>query len=399
VLLIAVVALALVPALGVIFYTGLQVRDAALANAEQQARSDLEVAATQIQGVVDLVQSAFSGMAAQESVVSGNPAGSGSYLAQAFGNTRLFTVIVLADPASGDLIASSTGAAPGAVNYRQRRWFKQVIANGGFSVGEYVVGSLTSRPAIHFAAPVHDVNGKFTGIICVGMDLERLREYAGGAGLDPDASLVISDHAGTVLVSTRDSLKLGEHDPLTAQTNAAGVAPIILKEEGRRLLAATVTLPGGSSPAFRLRLAIPVGRYEAPAHRATWINALGLGLAGVLATLIAWVVGRRLLSAPIVHVAKVADAIAAGDLGHRVGGGASPPRAGLVGALLRFDGRQTARAARPLERKRARTAGDDAEHRGRGDRHRYERQCREDEPRCRAAHRLGGAGGQRPAAF
>ena len=318
-ILIAVVVLALLPALGVIFYTGVQLRAAALANAQEQARSELEVAVARLQSVVDLVQSAFSGMAAQESVIAGNPSGSSSYLAHAFGNTRLFTVIVLADPGSGDLIAASTGSAPGTVNYRQRRWFKQVLANHRFSVGEYVLGSLTSRPAIHFAAPVYDASGKFVSIICVGMDLERLREYVGGVGFAPDASLVISDHAGTVLVSTHDSLQLGQPDPLASQFDAAGASPVALREAGRRMLAATVTLPGGDVPAFRVRLAIPVDRYEASAHRATLLNALGIGIAGMLATLIAWWVGRRLLSLPIVHVAKVADAIAAGDIDRRVG--------------------------------------------------------------------------------
>ena len=80
-----------------------------------------------------------------------------------------------------------------------RRYFRNALASGQLSSGEYVVSRATTRPAFNLAYPLKDRHGAIAGVISVGFVIDRYREILNNMSLLPGTSYVLSDHRGVVL--------------------------------------------------------------------------------------------------------------------------------------------------------------------------------------------------------
>jgi len=95
---------------------------------------------------------------------------------------------------------------------RDRRFFKNAMASGNFSSGEYVIGRIKKKPAISFGYPLKDQSGKIRDVAIISFaitkdaNLIKMKKY-------PDyMNLVLTDHKGTILFNADDPEYVGKQE-------------------------------------------------------------------------------------------------------------------------------------------------------------------------------------------
>jgi C4-dicarboxylate-specific signal transduction histidine kinase len=184
------------PAAGIIVYAGIQSRqgaiEVALHNSQRfgdgiaDAQRNMHISAEQL----------MSALAKLPEVRRRDAAGLRTILSGLLKQNPRYANIFIADR-SGDAWVSGAGSTPFSV--ADRRYFKNAMATGKFSSGEYAVGRGSSRPAFHFGYPVRDEKGKLAGVIGLGVDLDCFREILEQAQLPHGTSYLLIDHSGVIL--------------------------------------------------------------------------------------------------------------------------------------------------------------------------------------------------------
>ena len=94
----------------------------------------------------------------------------------------------------------------------ERRYFKNAMATGNFSSGEFTIGKLLNRPVITFGYPIKDSAGKIRDVVCIAFTLERYNQSLKSQNMPAGSSLVLTDHNGTILFDAGDPKFIGRKD-------------------------------------------------------------------------------------------------------------------------------------------------------------------------------------------
>ena len=102
-----------------------------------------------------------------------------------------------------------------SISYADRRYFKNVIATGKFSSGEFTIGKALNLPVFSFAYPIKDVSGNITGAAVIVIKLDRYQKLFEQNAFTFDASsIMLVDHRGTILFSSFNPALAGKHDKI-----------------------------------------------------------------------------------------------------------------------------------------------------------------------------------------
>ncbi len=231
-------------------------------------------------------------------------------------NPRI-TVILAADP-QGQVFAASIKGPP--ISVADRRYFQQAVWNRRLAAGEYVVGRLTSRPTLHLALPALNVEGAIQAVVVVGLDLGSHPPLAEGSSELPEARLAFLDRNGVVIHDHGFSpSRRGQPSSLDAFRRMAGSSRAgtfeSLDERGTLRMVAyrQVRIPHEEDPCLVLRVDQPKAVALGPARRNLVRNLALLGLAAFLAGAVAWWRGGQVLARPLGRLTVTADGLARGD--------------------------------------------------------------------------------------
>jgi PAS domain S-box-containing protein len=133
-----------------------------------------------------------------------------SLLAELVKNNPQVTNIIIIDR-TGSLWASAI-PAKSALSYADRRYFKNAVASGRVSSGEYTIGKISPVPILSFAYPIKDRSGAVTDVMGVVFSLDRYSQLYKGSNSTPASSVLLIDHKGTILYSSVDSRLAGKQD-------------------------------------------------------------------------------------------------------------------------------------------------------------------------------------------
>lgn len=100
----------------------------------------------------------------------------------------------------GNMIASNFGVSN--LNVSDRKYFKDVIRNKKFSIGEYSRGRLTNKPVIHYAIPIFDIDKSVKYVLAISFDLKFYDQIFQNSYLGNSATFTFIDHTGTILYSS-----------------------------------------------------------------------------------------------------------------------------------------------------------------------------------------------------
>jgi two-component system, cell cycle sensor histidine kinase and response regulator CckA len=139
-----------------------------------------------------------------------NAAAVSSLLAELVKNNPQVTNIIIVDR-TGSLWASAI-PTKSALSYADRRYFKNAVASGRVSSGEYTIGKISPVPILSFAYPIKDRSGAVTDVMGVVFSLDRYSQLYKGNNSTPASSILLVDHKGTILYSSVDSRLAGKQD-------------------------------------------------------------------------------------------------------------------------------------------------------------------------------------------
>ncbi len=312
------VVLVAVPAVGILLYSGFQSRNMALNEARKDTQQLAAIIATEQQNLVVGAEQMMTALAQLPEVKSHNSAQVEPVLRKLLAMHPMYSNIFLADR-NGSVWAS---AVPAKLPFMiaDRRYFKNAVAKGRLSSGEYVVSRATAGPTFNIGCPLKDDAGVVTGVIGVGFSLNQYRQLLAPMHTPPDTSYVLTDHQGIILSRAIDPEKyIGK--PYTPETfrqmqqnpDASVAIRAGISGEQRIITLRKLTLPGEDAPYLYITLGIPVNVALHAADQALLREmALFLTFLGV-AFALAWLLGKLSITDRIAVLERASHRLAEGD--------------------------------------------------------------------------------------
>lgn len=194
---------ALIPALGISIYTVFEQRREAITGAENSA-SRLVTELVQTEQGLAAGTRLMLGTLAELPEVRNHDAAACSRLFGALLSRYPQYVTIQAADADGRLFASGKPLA-GSISIGNRKHFRDAVATGEFSPGEFVSDRYSGRPVFNYALPVTGREGRTSTVLQAGVGLDYLDRQFSGVRLPPGTTVVITDHAGTIMYRNYDT--------------------------------------------------------------------------------------------------------------------------------------------------------------------------------------------------
>lgn len=329
---------AVLPALGLVFYTALEQRHSATVEAQETALRLARLASGSQGQLIGGVRQLLVSLSQLPEVRSGDTEGCGAFLSKLLQQYPLYANLGAAS-ADGMVFCSALSAL-GTVNLSDRGYFQRAIQTGDFAIGDYQIGRITGKATVNFGYPVIK-DGRIQAVVFSALDLAWLNRLASEAALPPGSTFSVIDRNGTVLVQYPDP----ERWVGRSLKNASFLRTILDQRTGVAEAASMEGVPSlfGFAPLFGTQasgdvyvgVGIPREAAFSEVNRIFSRHLLGLGLVGALTLLTAWVGSDLFILRQVNALAETTRRFAAGDFSARNG---PSYRKGELGLLARtFD--------------------------------------------------------------
>ncbi len=316
------VAIALLPAFGLIVYHSEEQRHQAIADAANAAQRYARFVASDIHRVIDSSGHLLMALAQLPEVQNADHNACNRVFAKIIEEYRVYRDFGVADrdgrilcsasppagrPPIGDLVGSNGTIGP-----------RQLV------VGNYHIAQPSGRAGLNLGFPIHR-EGSVVGLVYLELDLAWLGQIAKVADLPEGTTVTLFDRNGTILSHFPNNLGFAGRKVTTAAISNATI------DNGKRI-AEGMWLDGQDRlfgfwsvgrAAHEPWVVAQVGLLkEVALADAEWYfkrNLVALSLVATLALLIAWYVGDRLLVRQLKSLAKTTAKIGAGDFSARTG--------------------------------------------------------------------------------
>jgi signal transduction histidine kinase/type II secretory pathway pseudopilin PulG len=342
--LLALVLLAILPALGLVLYTAFDQRRTAKKEAEASAQRVARLASTAQKQHIETSRHLLITLSQLREIRSMESAGDCQRLLQDLRQVHSIYANIGVIDRRGYLFASALDVTNG-VYLGDRSYFQLARDSGKFAIGDYQVGRLTERPTLNMAYPLKEPeSGLFRGVVFAALDLDWLNQLAARADFR-GSTLTVIDRHGTILVryAMPDNEENWIGKSLTNRPDVTGFlnrgAEVTAEGVGldgvRRLYTATALSRSGGLIDAHVIVGIPVQVAYASANRTLTLNLIFLGIVATLALGAAWMGGDFFILRHVQGLVTAARRMSQGDLTARSGAEHGP---GEIGQLARsFD--------------------------------------------------------------
>ncbi|NMC62552.1 MAG: HAMP domain-containing protein [SAR324 cluster bacterium] len=321
--LLLLISLAILPAVSVTVFVGLEWRDKAVSDARRSAERILSTIVTRQEVLVENARQLLITLSQIPNIQKANAEEAKSLFRELLKEHPAFSNILL-DDEKGNVIASAVEIS-GPLNNSDRKYFKEVIATSDFAVGEYAISRSVGLPSLHFAYPVLDSNKRIIGVLILVLNLSSYSNIFDTALLPEGSTMSFADWKRKILFHypTNNEFR-GKNDKVWNQkdlaTNLEGT-PII--EEGldgiKRIYALrALKIRENAEPYLHVRIGIPEAIALADVHSMEQRSLAFISLVFAIALACAWLWGKISITDRILNVVAAAEEIAAGHLESRV---------------------------------------------------------------------------------
>lgn len=321
------VMLAVLPALVILLYSGMEQRRQSIESAKREVllltRSMVEAQ----QRITRATRQTLSTLALVPAVKKLDAQASGEILQALLERNPDYFNIALSD-AKGEILASARPFA--GASLADRKHVREALARKDFAVGEYVLSRTdgTAVPAFAFAYPVLDSEGTPRGVLSAAIRLDRFAGFYDVSALPGNSFVAVTDHQGIRLF----------YYPAREETNPIGgpINPEVWSKARQAAESGIVVLPGsdgirriiafehvrfvpGEAPYMAMWAGIPEEHILGAADAVLVRNLLFLFVATLMALAISWAIGRNALVSPIRSLVATTGEFARGNLEARSG--------------------------------------------------------------------------------
>jgi len=335
--LILLVLLAVIPALGLILYTGLEQRRLATEEIQETALRLARLVSNEQTRIIQGTRQLLVGLSELPVVRTQDHRFCSALFADLLKLHPLYANLGAVE-ANGKLFCSALPITE-SVNVAARAWFQGAVQTHEPSGGEYQIDHVSKKPAITFGHPVPGPGGRAQGVVFAALGFAWLDQLAAQAQLPYGAVFFIVDRRGTILAHYPEPEQwIGKSAPAASVLHRVGAqgAAVSAAVDGLGRLYGFTRLPGTQEPAgLYAGIGIPRDAAFAEADRILARNLAGLGLVAVLALIAAWFGSDLFVMRRVGALVAAARRLAAGHLGARTG---VPHDEGELGHLARsFD--------------------------------------------------------------
>jgi signal transduction histidine kinase len=312
--------LAVIPALGWIFYVHVEQRRLAEAEVQGDAIRLAQLAAAQQAQLIQGAHQLLSVLAQLPAVREEDSAACATLFAELLKRHPVYANLG-ADRLNGDVFCSATPLSQ-SLNVANHDWFRRAIRGQKFTIGEYQKSRISNEFVLVLGHPVFDDGGRVQGVVAASLHLDRLNQIATQAQFPPGATLTAVDRNGVIVARTPDAqhwLGLSLPDaPLIKAMLAQGEGTTQLPgEDGVRRLYAFSRVRDASDVGLYVGVGIPTEVAFAPVHRRLVRDLLTLGAITLLIIAAVWAVSNALVLRPVNALLRATERLRAGDLSAR----------------------------------------------------------------------------------
>jgi len=331
-----IVATIAFPAICIIINSGIQQRKDAIHNAQMATQELAETIVNEQKNLVASTRQLFIALSQLPDVTTHKHKEVQATLAEILKLSPQYTNIFIADP-SGSIWASALPLKE-ALSVSDRRYFKNALASGKLSSGEYNVGRVSNKATLNLGYPLKDAAGKVTAVICVGLSLDYYRKLFEAYNLPQGASFALIDHKGVILTRAVDPVKyIGKpSNPevfkhmLEGPDEETSVGLSSAAGDNRIQTYRKLRLEGEATPYMYVRAGIPTDVVMSEANTDLRNNLMNYSIALIVAFFLSWLIGKKYIIDRVLVLERSSQRLADGDLNARV---AHEVRGGELGTL------------------------------------------------------------------
>lgn len=323
--LVLLVLLAVLPSLVLQVYDGAQQRRHLVADATAEAARAVAAMAQVQERITESTRLLLTALAAMPELRRLDSAACTTLFASLLNQNPFYTNILIAD-LQGDVIASGL-PHHGRINLTDRKHFRDALALGQFTAGEYIVSRSAGQPAFPFSLPLHDDNGALIGVLVAAVNMSSFDAAYDALRMPAGSICGITDHKGIRLHYLPPAATNPLGRPIRAEVWQAidtdgdeGVFLLPGSDGVKRYFAFHKLRLSPTAPAY---MAFVVGMPEqailATARQALLHNLTLLAATTLLALVVAWFLGGAVIAGRLDRIADTAARIGQGELTARTG--------------------------------------------------------------------------------
>lgn len=324
--LILLVLLAVLPALGITFYTTDRHRRLAASDVTEAALRITRLAAADEEQLIQSTHQILITLAQLPQVHSNNSRTCNTFFANLRRKYALYTIFGVID--TKGYASCSSPSLMRRVYLGDRPYFKKALQTKNFALGKYQIGRISGKASINFGYPILAKNGNVQAVVFAGLDLNWLNQLVAKAQLPRGAALTVIDQDGTILARNLNpqtwigKSALGTPLYKTILThNGEGTAEVHDVDGIRRLYAFTPLRSAPEGSKVYVSLGVPTAVAFANVNQMLVHNLSALGLAAILALVAIWFGSNVLILRQVDALVSATKRLKAGELSARTGVG------------------------------------------------------------------------------
>lgn len=326
-----IVSIIAFPAICIIINSGLQQRSGAIRHAQTETQELAETIVNEQKNLVASTRQLFIALSQLPEITARKQGEVQAILAEILKLSPQYSNIFITDPAG--MVWASAVPLKEPVSVSDRRYFRNALASGKLSSGEYHIARTSKKPTFNLGYPLKDDAGRVTGVICAGFSLDYYRHILKVSNLPKGASFALLDHKGIILTRAVDPEKYagkpsnpeifkhmleGPEEETSAGTSS-------VTGDNRIQTYRKLRLEGETTPYMYVRAGIPTDIVMSEANAALVRNLMIYSVTLVIAFFISWLIGKRFIIDRVLVLERSSQRLADGDLNtriaHLVGGG------------------------------------------------------------------------------
>lgn len=316
--LLALVLLAVAPAVAAVIYSGLRNQHGAYVRARREAVSLASTVAANYRQTAQDTRNLVDTLSEVPSVRADSGSNCHPFLARVLRRNSMLANIGVID--GRGYLACSAKAFSGSVYLGDRTYFRRAQRQDRSVTGSFQIGRVVHTPMIVFAAPLGGREKFSAAVVYASLRLSWLGRIATNARLPPHSTVTIVDGSGRIIAREPDTGNwLGKRDAnLTRLIKEIGSRPKIMKTAAgidgmRRLFAVSQETALHSAPDPYVLVGIPESDILAPGRQELTINLIMLAVAVTLLLGIGWWASERLILDRVRALVSATERFGAGD--------------------------------------------------------------------------------------
>ena len=318
------VILAILPAMAILLYTGIENRRQSIEHAQNQIMLLTHTMAEAQQDLTDSVQKMLATLSLIPQVQSADRKMCNELFRSVLNQNPNYVNVTLTD-LNGEVIAS--GKPLTITNFGDRKHVRDVLKTKKFSIGEYIISRIgDATPAFAFAHPVFDKNNKLKAVLTAPIKLSHFSSFYDLSNLPSQSFVAITDHKGIRLFyypPKKVTNPVGKPIKTTNWEKARNAEePGIFISRGsdglRRIFAfEQVRFKSDETPYIYVWTGTPEANVLEPVNATLTRNLILLLLATVFSLFISWLIGKKTVLSPIQSLVNLTREFAEGNFATR----------------------------------------------------------------------------------